>query len=499
MKFCCSSGAGNDTDFLGQPQPQHHQQQQRSLIVIDLDGMLVPTYKRIPRQDCRLLTYTWQRRWTEVISRCDHQPEESFMKTDHSGRTALHLATFHNDEKSLVACTALLRANRHAILVEDFSCYTPLHNLGFFEGTGDKIMALFCDTALMVEQELQGRGTLPTPSRTSPLYLAAKRDAPKSTLFILLQTRSRQKSKKHTSNNWIAPITGGESYWDPQQTLDKCSSPLEILLRGRASCFEFERLSHKTKQQMKAMVLQLLGGGVSLDSSSISSDNSYDKEDDAEMTDHQYNHAALKMLEKCLLFLRENVRTTTRAQHRLPSLLHTVASLKVPVPIFFQVAVYLFPEQTTRCDDTGKYPLYHILKAKHPYATQQLIRILFHSKTSKHLQAGDNTPTASKLRHHPLYQIQECLALALEIELTWEDGLRDIIQANSDVLCTEDNQTGLVPAFWAASREHTALDTIFLLLLAGPQVIQYNTSAATAMDYSVKTRRETLLGAAGVR
>ena len=481
MKFCCSSGAGYDTDFLGQ-----QQQQQRSLIVIDLDGMLVPTYKRIPRQECRMLTYAWERRWTEVIARCDHMPEEAFMKADHSGRTALHLATFHNEGSPLHVAQALLRANRHAILVEDSSCYTPLHNLGFFEGTNDNVMALFCDTALMVEQELQGRGTLPTPSRTSPLYLAAKRNAPKSTLFILLNTRSGQQSK-HTRNNWIAPITGGESYWDPQQTLDKCSSPLEILLRGRASCFEFERLSHKTNQQMKAMVLHVLGGGLSLDNSRTNKSVDSDVEEvDTEMMDLQYNHAALKMMEKCLLFLRENVRTTTTSQQRIPSLLHTVVSLKVPVPILLQVSVNLFPEQITQCDDTGKYPLYHILKANHPYATQQLIRILLHSKTSKNLKGGDNTPTGSKLPLHPLHQIQECLALALEIGFSWEDGLRDILQANSDVLRTEDSQTGLVPACWAASCQNTALDTIFLLLLADPQVIQYNNGAATAMDSSIK-------------
>ena len=479
MKFCCSSGG----DFLY----YSHRRPQKSL-TIDLDGMNVPIYKSVPRAACRMLTFAWERRWDELVARCHSKPEEAFTKTEHSGRTALHLATFNEGCPSHIA-TALLRANRHAILVEDYHCYTPLHNLGFFEG-GDKVMSLFCDTAIMVEQELQGRGTLPTPSRTSPLYLAAKRDAPTETLRILLQTRTRSCSL--TSNHWMAPITGGEPYWDPQQTLDKCSSPLEILLRGRASCLD--GICNDTQQQMAAMALEFLGGRGS-DSHSDMGDKDETDNEQTSIPGNQHDQSALVMWEKCLLFLAENVRTTTTTTsisnnshdceddtpqlqlQIVPSLLHTVASLKVPVPVLLQVAVQLFPEQVIQCDDTGRCPLYHILKANHPYATQQLLRILLlrpqqpQSKRANDEDNGNDTPPLTILSH-PLPQIQECLALALEIGLAWKDGLEDIVMADSDVLRVQDPATRLVPAFLAA-HEKTPLDTIFLLLLAEPQVVWY--------------------------
>lgn len=114
------------------------------------------------------------------------------------------------------------------------------------------VMSLFCDTAIMVEQELgRARGKqqeeeqLPLLEGTSPLYLAAKKGAPVSILKILLETRSR--------TNCIAPSTGGESYWyennsksdtatganwrsgdgakEKKAAPASFSSPLEILLR----------------------------------------------------------------------------------------------------------------------------------------------------------------------------------------------------------------------------------------------------------------------------
>jgi hypothetical protein len=116
------------------------------------------------------------------------------------------------------------------------------------------VMSLFCDTAIMVEQELgRARGKqqeeeqLPLLEGTSPLYLAAKKGAPVSILKILLETRSR--------TNCIAPSTGGEPYWyenninitasitatgtnrrsdgakEKKAAPTSFSSPLEILLR----------------------------------------------------------------------------------------------------------------------------------------------------------------------------------------------------------------------------------------------------------------------------
>jgi hypothetical protein len=102
----------------------------------------------------------------------------------------------------------------------------------------NSVMSLFCDTAIMVEQELgrargkqQDEEKSPLLEGTSPLYLAAKKGAPISILKILLETRSR--------TNWIAPSTGGEPYWygndtaigTNETTAASFSSPLEIMLR----------------------------------------------------------------------------------------------------------------------------------------------------------------------------------------------------------------------------------------------------------------------------
>jgi hypothetical protein len=419
MKFHCCGGG----DFLST--------QRRRNLIIDLDGaMIIPQYNYVPRAACRMLLLAWERRWDECVRRCNIMPEEAFSKTEHSGRTALHLATF-NEGCPMEVAVAMLKANRHAIMVEDRNFYTPLHNLGLFHG-GDELMSLFCDTAIMVEQELQGRGKLPTPSRTSPLYLAAKRDAPVSTLRLLMQTRAR--------SQWIAPFTGGEAYWDPQQELDKFSSPLEILLRGRSACFV--GLSAETKHQMAAMARNL------------GSNNTIQ----LPARDH-HDHNALIMWEKCLLLMKESVRTTKADAgfNPTPSLLHTVSSLKVPIPILVQIAMELFPEQTLQIDDTGKYPLIHVLESNHPYATKQLISILL---------SGDKTSQP------PLPYMQECLRLALETGLTWEGGMRDIVMANSEILRVPDAQSLLVPVFLAAALD-VALDTIFLLFHAEPQVVLY--------------------------
>ncbi|CAB9503559.1 expressed unknown protein [Seminavis robusta] len=489
MKFNCCGGS----DYFLYSSPR------RSLI-IDLDGaMIIPQYKYVPRAACRMLCCAWERRWEELVRRCEVKPDEAFAKTEHSGRTALHLATF-NEGCPLDVAVALLKANRHAILVEDRNSYTPLHNLGLFRG-GDELMSLFCDTAIMVEQELQGRGKLPTPSRTSPLYLAAKRDAPTTTLRLLLQTRPR--------SQWIAPFTGGESYWDPQQTLDKFSSPLEILMRGRSACFV--GLSTETKQQMKDMVQRNFSLNQEDDTTNTTctTPTNNDNNNQSLMTDtcseisiDQHDQNAITIWEKCFLLLQENFRTiitttntkctemekdasedTTRIpKPTTPSLVHTVASLKVPMPILLQLAMELFPEQLWLRDDTGNYPLVHVLESNHPYATKQLIHILLECKnkaeTTESKHTTNITTTTSRTSSHPppVLYIQECLQSALEIGLTWDGGMKDIVMANSEVLSLPYPQSRLVPAFLAAAQD-AALDTIYFLLHAEPQVVVVSPSS----------------------
>ena len=412
-------------------------------LVVDLDGMVVPKYQVVSRASCKLLTLAWEQRWDAILRRCEIYPSECFTITEHSGRTALSLSTFTSASEGcpIEVARAILQANRHAIVVADHQSYTPLHNIALFRG-GDELMSLFCDTALMVEQELKGRGHLPTPSRTSPLYLAAKRNAPLSTLRTLLRTRSR--------SSWIAPFTGGEPYWeDPQQTLDICSSPLEILLRGRTS--SFVGISDITKQQMKAMVLELL----------LNEPLFCWEEANISVLD-QHDEVAIHLWAKCLLLLQEPIRhfvppedNDQLQQTFCSGLIHTISSLRVPVPFLLQMAVDLFQDQQIiQNDETGLLPLHHILLAKHPYATQRLLDILL----------------ASNNAQYPLKQLQKALSIALKVGIKWDDGLEQIVMVNSDVLTVVDAHTNLVPAFLAASY-NASVDTIFNLLREEPHVV----------------------------
>ena len=279
----------------------------RSVLKMDpsTGALRIPSYTQLSRAEhCPLLKHTWGQNWEKVIKLCASQPWRTLHKTKYSGRTALHLATFDR-RCPLGVARALLKANRQMIAVRDSNNYTPLHIVAFFSaantiargaGTGlysdeterpaedavainhmgrttegivgraeitepipssrtiifnaidaeaetMSIVSLFCDTAIMVEQELgralgknQEEKQLPLLEGTSPLYLAAKKGAPVSILKILLETRSR--------TNWIAPSTGGEPYWyrndnsihgkislEKEVTSDSFSSPLEILLR----------------------------------------------------------------------------------------------------------------------------------------------------------------------------------------------------------------------------------------------------------------------------
>jgi hypothetical protein len=278
-------------------------------------AMRIPTYTIVSRDNCALLRLAWEQEWQKVAIRCVTHPQETFCQTENSLRTPLHLATLNNVPCPIEVAQALLQTNRHMVLVQDKDRYTPLHNICFFRPSSssstlrrrrngstshggsrqdetkpsssaiiyptasifyshcrqmvgeiedNELIPLFCDTAIMVEQELQGHGIIPKSMGISPLFLAAKRAAPLSTLQVLLQTRRQgtsQSSSSSSSSNansspqhyperprcrarWIAPSTGGEPYWCAT-TLDEYSSPLEILLRDRASAvFGFLLDSH---------------------------------------------------------------------------------------------------------------------------------------------------------------------------------------------------------------------------------------------------------------
>jgi hypothetical protein len=430
-----------------------------SPLQLDADGMLrVPIYRRVRREACPLLQHSWEQEWMEVLQHCWTHPQDALTVTQHSGRTALHLATF-NHPCPLTVAEALLNANRHMILVQDANWYTPLHNVCFFPG--EVLVKLFCDTAVMVEQELQGVGIPPT-SGTSPLFLAAKRAAPLPTLRYLLHTRSR--------TEWIAPSTGSEPYW--MDSLDEYSSPLEILLRDRAASIWFATSLveapelQRTMKQYAYRRLREWNGIVILTQAEEEEEEAFGSSEQQRFDDFgQDELRALDLWEKCIELLAEH---TPRLQ---PSndddtakndwgVLHAISCAKVPIPSLLQVALAVFPEQTLQRDEHGMLPLHHVLLAKHPYATQTLVSALLqHSPEAAQHRMPDEGPTP--------------LSLALHMKLP-TDILSELLAVDSyATLGMAHPGSGMYPFAAAASRDYE-LDVIFSLLVAHPQILGHH-------------------------
>jgi hypothetical protein len=434
-------------------------------------------------------------------------PDEALSITEHSGRTALHLATFNHPCVPFQVAQALLQANRHMVLVPDSQCYTPLHNVCFFPN--EALVGLFCDTAIMVEQELQGLGSIPPNYGTSPLFLAAKRAAPLCTLQCLLATRTR--------TQWIAPSTGGEPYWD-QRSLDEYSSPLEILLRDRAAkCFEFilhdtttiedvvetnvkeehgneanntNNLNRRRRRAFRDAAYKLLVPPVKEerpihppDAIHINTNSNSRNEEEAvpvgKVQDYNVEDIlALRLWEKCIVLLAEHCPRVLIPQPRPSSdedssgdyfpfgILHAVSSAKVPIPSLLQFVLAIFPEQCLFRDDVmGMIPLHHVLLAQHPYATQSLLRTLL-----------QHTPSSALI---PCPKGRTPLCLALDRQLPYHLVVKELLLADSShgTLGRMDPVSGLYP-FCLAATNHYELEVIYELLIANPQVIGYHLSSA---------------------
>ena len=431
--------------------PFERRKKHAHVIIDSFSGsMRLPLYKQVNRDHCGLLKLAWQKNWMDLERRCVTHPEETFRVTSNSNRTALHLATF-NVPCPLEVAQALLTANRHMIVVQDQNCYTPLHNVCFFQH-GDDLVALFCDTASMVQQELMGRGELPTPSGTSPLFLAAKRAAPMGTLQVLLETRRRV--------SWIAPSTGGEPYGDTT-TLDHYSSPLEILLRGRTTSL-FTNLETEPNKPLRKLLrstaVSQLARFHNVDMTKTN--NNYDDDDSDELTEsisETTDFDAVCLWQKCILLLAEHCPLLVHQDDKTLSFgfLHAVACCKVPVPALLQSILHIFPEQVLQRDDTGNLPLHHVLAAHHPYATKTLLDILL-----------QQSPACSNMT---LPNGQTPLVQALFQHLSW-DILQALLEAG-EYAALQIPYDGLYPFGIAASHDYD-VDVIYSFLIKSPQVLQ---------------------------
>lgn len=470
-----------------------------SPLKVDSEGVLaVPKYRPIRREESKILQGCWAREWKEVIDRCRTHPEEASHITQFSRRTALHLATFNHPCPPFVA-QALLSANRHMVLVQDAHRYTPLHNVALFPG--ESLVKLFCDTAIMVQQELQSKGIPPT-SGTSPLFLAAKRAAPLRTLRTLLGTRT------HYPAQWIAPSTGGEPYW--MDTLDEYSSPLEILLRDRAPKLWLPTLIYpdgsKNTKLLKLMrestLKRLVQQSTQKEPKSLSGvdDPILGPTTQAELDALNLWNKSLELLVEHIPHLQESKDDnddtkgdTKYNQDTLPSkqklhrnhgtaLVHCIASAKVPLPVLLQVALMVFPEQALQYNEYGMLPLHHVLFARHKYTTQTLVSMLLqHSPETALMTCSCNTTTkttntAATTTTTPIHQHDDILpktplGIALDLQLPL-GVVEELLMADSHVaLSTIDPGTGLLPFATAAARGYS-LDVIYVMLRAHPQVIR---------------------------
>jgi hypothetical protein len=320
------------------------------------------------------------------------------------------------------------------------------------------LVALFCDTASMVQQELMGRGDLPIPSGTSPLFLAAKRAAPLGTLQVLLETRRRV--------SWIAPSTGGEPYGDTT-TLDQYSSPLEILLRDRTTSL-FSNLETEPNKPLRKLLrstaLSQLARfhNVDITITNYNYCNDDDSDEPTESISETTDFEAVWLWQKCILLIAEHcpllhVQDDDDDDDDTLSFgfLHAVACCKVPVPALLQAVLHIFPKQAILRDRQGMLPLHHVLAAHHPYATKALLDILL-----QHSPACSNValPNGQTSLVQALYQ-----HLSLDI-------LQDLLEAGEHA-ALQIPYDGLYPFAIAASQDYE-LDVIYSFLTKSPQVLQ---------------------------
>ena len=440
---------------FGDEDDDRRQKKHGNDVIIKIDtssgAMRLPSYKKVRREASKMLQYSWEKKWGALEMRCISSPHEAFHLTENSGRTPLHLSTF-NVPCPLRVARALLLANRHMVVIQDNDWYTPLHNVCYFRH-GDPLISIFCDTILMVQCELQGQGTLPSPSGMSPLYLASKRAAPLTTLRTLLNTRP--------AVNWIAPSTGGEPYND-HETLDEYSSPLEILLRDRsASCFEPIRTGC-FDSKIHAMFRGVAHSKLSKRSARREAPSSIEENKTLVadgLSDCEFD--AILVWEKCLELLHEHcpllksIYTQKDGSEVDFAVVHSIASLKVPVPALLEIALILFPEQATMRDRQGMIPLHHVLLAKHPYATNALISHLLRCAPSS---VDIPFPNGGSVLSQAL-----CLELPPTIVYT-------LLHSGSHASLTKPYD-GLLPCCIAGLSGYD-LDMIFDLVLASPEVVR---------------------------
>ena len=398
----------------------------------------IPNYKSVSRRNCPLLKFLWDRDWPRVLQRMESHPQEARCVTEPSKRTALHLASF-NHGCPLVVAQALLRANVHALYVEDSRHWTPLHYACSFHTGTDHLVPLFCQTLEELHANVPGHCALPVMvARTgirSPLLLACHRNAPISVLCALLVASSSSSPcfsglSNNNNNKWIAPVTGSEPYWyDTQDFGMSALSPLAVLVNQYLDLEDSTRMAdlyNLTTEELERCVC----------SSAPFQDFDLDN-----------NNETISVVRKVLLLLQHK----TSEQYYDGSPLHIACSLKVSIPSLATMVGTILPHQATVRDSRGCTPLHHVLQ--NPHSPRQLLCNILAIR-----REACTIPTS-----HGTYP----LLLALHQGWDWETGISDLVRASPATLDTCDPTTGLVPC-WLAASVDADVTTIFELLRSAP-------------------------------
>jgi ankyrin repeat protein len=137
-------------------------------------------------------------------------------------------------------------------------------------------------------------------------------------------------------------------------------------------------------------------------------------------------------------------------------LLHGLLQLEPHALNTYKVALKQRPDSAAVADVEGNYPLHLaiLLKLLGPFISE--ILQAYPQAASARNKDGDLP-----------------LLLAIRQKIAWEEGLGEILEADTDILASQDKETGLFPFLLAASvGGDTAVDTAYQLLCAKPYLVR---------------------------
>ena len=394
-----------------------------------------PRLVKIRREESPLLSACWNQDWNAVLQYLE--TPQIYHYSHNTGRTALHLATIPGARCPAHVLRAMVRANPHAVVTQDFHKYggTPLHFCcGSHLRQDAELVRFMVETALDMYQTFGDcRIRL---SFWSPLFQAARWAAPPASLQILVQASHQQP--------WIGPWTGAEAWTAQMQQHGLVrrqpfrDSPLQALWRRKAELFQnvhdlpldaFRQLAmdYYVSEDPWQFWLNRFPKEFS------SSEDSNNHHSDGGNQDNSNDCPALVQWGRILVLLRD------QATH-ISDIVPTVASLHTTIPALVRLVTVLWPTQVlvptaaTSSAGAGRLPLHTAVTRYLAAAAEADIAFSEQSKAD---------------RRDAAQQVVEILALA-----------------QAQALVIADPVTGLPPAWHVAS--NASVDLIYSLLRPAP-------------------------------